>query len=114
MTVTYGAPDNPEFSDSDGWTCVLRYANRQMTIPFYMGRGHNGAEPEVSDVLDCLFSDADGVDGVEFEDWASDYGYDTDSRKAERVYAACRRTRRHLLRLLGEDYGAISLAVHND
>lgn len=42
---------------------------------------------KVEEVLDCLASDAAGYDNArDFEDWASEYGYDPDSRKAEGIY----------------------------
>lgn len=45
--------------------------------------------PSVVDVMACLASDASALDCVSFEEWAGDFGYDTDSRKAEGVYNAC-------------------------
>lgn len=45
--------------------------------------------PDLADVLYSLASDADVLDAGGFEEWASNYGYDTDSRKAEAVYRAC-------------------------
>lgn len=43
--------------------------------------------PELSSVLDCIASDCAGYESARhFEDWASEYGYDTDSRKAEYAY----------------------------
>lgn len=45
--------------------------------------------PDLADVLYSLVSDADVIDAGGFEDWASNYGYDTDSRKAEATYRDC-------------------------
>lgn len=45
--------------------------------------------PAMADVLSCLCLDADVIDYVRFEDWASELGYDPDSRKAEATYRAC-------------------------
>lgn len=45
--------------------------------------------PALVDVLYCLVADAGALDYATFEDWASEYGYDTDSRKAEAAYRAC-------------------------
>lgn len=47
------------------------------------------APPTVVDVLASLCLDAGALDYAGFEDWASEYGYDTDSRKANSVYRAC-------------------------
>lgn len=60
--------------------------------------------PNPDDVLDGLRSDASGVyDARDFEDWASNYGYDTDSRKAEETYRSCQKIARDLEKLLGRE-----------
>ena len=43
------------------------------------------------------------VNAWSFEDWAGDYGYDADSRSAERTYRAIGSQVDDLRRLLGED-----------
>lgn len=45
--------------------------------------------PDAVDVLWSLTRDADVLDAGGFENWASDYGFDADSRKAEATYRAC-------------------------
>jgi hypothetical protein len=45
--------------------------------------------PKPLDVLSSLVLDAAALDCRDFEEWASDLGYDTDSRKAEAIYRAC-------------------------
>ncbi len=45
--------------------------------------------PDPCDVLYSLIMDADILNAGTFESWASDYGYDTDSRKAKDTYDAC-------------------------
>jgi len=45
--------------------------------------------PDLADVLYSLSMDADVLNSGSFENWASEYGYDTDSRKAESIYRAC-------------------------
>lgn len=56
--------------------------------------------PTAEEVLDCLASEASAMD-QSFEDWASDFGYDVDSRKAEKAYNACREQGFALRKLLG-------------
>lgn len=108
MGAKYGAPDNETFRDSDGWTCTLKRGRKRMTVPFYMGRGHAGKEPTAADVLACLLSDASSADSArDFGDFARDFGYDTDSRKAEAVYRACKRTSVKLHRFLGDRFDAL-------
>lgn len=45
--------------------------------------------PDVVDVIACVMSEVSAIDCKDFEDWASNYGYDTDSRKAEGIYRMC-------------------------
>lgn len=45
--------------------------------------------PAPEDVVYSLVSDSDALDSPNFESWASDQGYDTDSRAAERTYQSC-------------------------
>lgn len=53
--------------------------------------------PTVADVLPALLMDgAAFMDAQTFEDWAADFGYDEDSRKAERDYHTCDATGRKL------------------
>jgi hypothetical protein len=92
MKATPGTtePTPPGVEGMDPWTVELEYSGRKMVLPFYMGKGHNGACPDTHEVLECVILDANGVDeSVGFEDWASQYGYDPDSRKAERIYKEC-------------------------
>jgi hypothetical protein len=97
---------NPHMTDmpagSAHWRCTLRYRGRQMTCPFSQGPAIC-REPTAEDLLECLLMDASGADQP-FEDWAGDYGYDTDSRKAERTHNACVAQTEKLKRLLGEDF----------
>jgi hypothetical protein len=88
----------------DHWKCRFRCQKRSMTVIFSKGVGHNGAPPTADEVLDCLASDAASVDNASsFEDWASDFGYDTDSRKALRTYKTCERQAAKLKALLGDE-----------
>ncbi len=45
--------------------------------------------PDLADVMHCLVLDASVLDCGGFENWAADFGYDTDSRKAEATYRQC-------------------------
>jgi len=55
------------------------------------------------DVLYCLAMDADVENQGSFEEWASNYGYDEDSRKAEKIYRACKEQTDDLKRVLGAE-----------
>jgi hypothetical protein len=88
---------------STHWKCRLRRGDKRFTVYFSMGPAHS-REPEVADVLDCLASDASGIENAKtFEDWAGEYGYDTDSRRAERTYRICVKQAEKLKQFLGDD-----------
>lgn len=57
--------------------------------------------PLLRDVLYSLVLDAGVINAGSFENWASDYGYDTDSRKAEETYNQCLTIGRQLRALIG-------------
>jgi len=60
--------------------------------------------PELDNVLDCLRSDSECWENSRnFEDFCSELGYDTDSRKAESIYKACGEIAKELKFLLGSD-----------
>lgn len=106
MTAT-PADANPNMTDmpagSSHYRCRIRHDGRSMTVLFSMGPAHT-KPPTLPDVLDCLASDASGLENANgFEDWASEYGYDIDSRKAERIYHVVERQAEKLNRLLGDD-----------
>jgi hypothetical protein len=98
------ADNNPNMDNSAAmhhWRCTLKAGRSRWTVPFSMGSAllH---EPTSAEVLDCLASDASGYENAHsFEDWCSDYGYDTDSRKAERTYRVLGQQAHKLKKLLG-------------
>lgn len=47
-------------------------------------------EPSIADVVRAVISDAQAGTAETFEEFASDFGYDSDSREAERIYMACK------------------------
>lgn len=71
-----------------------------LDTPWKQGLGHTG-EPNVRDVLDSLVSDAQAYQTASsFEDFADEFGYDRDSRRAERTYLACGDLAKRLLAFL--------------
>lgn len=83
------------------WSCEISRNGESMTVPFFQGEAHTG-EPEAKEVLDCLASDASGAD-QSFEDWADDYGYSTDSRRAYSTWEQIRAQTADLVRVLGDE-----------
>ncbi len=103
-------------NERDGWRCrswrvTVRYHGRRLTTDFHQGMALE-REPTAADVVSSLCSDAHTVDGQSFEDFCSDFGYDTDSRKAESIYKACRKMAPKVRRLLREDFETFANAEH--
>jgi len=98
---------NPHMADmpagSTHWRCKFTHSSRRLTVRFSMGPALTG-EPIASAVLDCLASDAAGVANAQgFEEWASEYGYDSDSRTAEKIYRTIEGQARRLEGFLGSE-----------
>jgi hypothetical protein len=107
VRMTSERTDNPNMdsaSNMDHWKCIVRRGNVRMTVYFSQGYGHNRQAPELSSVLDCLASDSSSIENASsFESWASDFGYSTDSRTAEKTFKACERQAQALKRFLGSE-----------
>lgn len=140
VSGAYRVDSNPNMPDSDNmdhWKVTLvrgvlkegfdtwhgykgklgacQYTKRKLTVYFSMGYGHHGAEPKAAEVLSCLADDASGSDDHSFEDWCSEYGYDTDSRKAERIWKACQHSAKRLRSFLGDDlYGELLYSTERE
>ena len=105
--------DGPDYRrDEQGWehhayTLRVYYGDRYMDTPWKQGLGITD-DPDIESVLESLASDAAGyVNAQDFEDWASEYGYDTDSRKAFALYEEVGRQTDNLRGMLAEDFDAI-------
>jgi len=110
-------PDSSEWSrDADHWKVKLRYGKRSMSFYYSKGSGHHGEEPTVSEVLCCLAIDASTTDNAaSFEEWADEFGFDRDSRKAEKTWKSCTKQNASLKRVLGDDlYTALLEAEEGD
>lgn len=88
---------------ADRFENKTRTFSQKMTVTFSMGYGHNGKAPKADEVIDCLASDSNSVDQSDFEEWCSELGYDSDSRKAEKTYKACEHIAKRLKSFLGSD-----------
>lgn len=79
--------------DGDGWehfayVVQLETDDHDMSVPWMQGLGitENPAN-QAAEIVDSLISDVWGYQQAgSFEEWAGEYGYDTDSRKAEKIY----------------------------
>lgn len=99
------ASRNPNIDDmpagSRHWICDIDCGGRGMSVHFSQGPAHKDP-PTAADVLDCLASDASGYDNAgSFEDWCAEYGFDSDSRRAERTHRNVGRQAEALREILG-------------
>jgi hypothetical protein len=79
-----------KFVDQKGWVAAVAYAANRCKV-----------QPCLADVLHSLISDGTAYfTHSTFEDWAADYDYDTDSRKALATYEQCIDIGRKLARAL--------------
>lgn len=90
----------------DFWDSIRNTEIRTMPFDAYNTRANKelaakkkAAVPSVYDVLACLTKYDPGT----FEDFCSNYGYDEDSRTAERVYFAVQKEYAQLARLFTPD-----------
>ena len=67
------------------WECE----HGKESVNYTFALGGKAILPDPVDVVWSLTQDADVIDAGGFEEWAGNYGYDTDSRKAEGIYRAC-------------------------
>lgn len=98
--VRYGSnePTPDGFVEFNPWTVTLRRKRRQLSVPFYTGPAIT-EDPDVHNVLDCILSDALAGE-QDFEDFARDYGYDEDSRRAYTTWEACGKMAERVRRFL--------------
>lgn len=82
---------------------TLKHGPKRFTT-FYSAGSGAPEPPEADEVLDSLASEASSYeDSRDFEDWAANNEYDTDSRRAERMYHAVKGIAEKLKNFLGED-----------
>ena len=82
----------------DIYNITLRRGERSYTFQFgqsIANSGKKGTSPVPYDVLSCLTKRSPGL----FEEFCSDFGYDTDSRRAESTYQKVMEEWLHLTRL---------------
>lgn len=101
---------NPNMEDQDWaagathYRCIIANSwQATMEVPFSQGAALTD-EPTLPRVLDCLAMDAASIENArDFEAWAAEFGYDTDSRKAERIFNICTEQAGELRELLGAE-----------
>lgn len=70
--------------------------------------------PSFWEVLHCLIMDISNIEDHTFESWCADYGFDSDSRSAEKTFNACRDTLPLVRRLLGQGFDEVRALDEDD
>lgn len=93
-----------EWNDSAfHYKVTLRKGPKRMLVYWSAGSGVP-EPPKVDEILDNIAADAASFENARsFEDWAGEYGYDTDSRKAEKIYRTVGDQAKKLKQLLGDE-----------
>jgi hypothetical protein len=101
-------PNNPYMigGNMDHWKTTLRMEKRTYTFFFSMGKGWNGVEPPVTEVLESMRANMSYIrDGYTYEDFIHSIGVD-DSAAERRGWKAMLKDYARMERLLGEKFGA--------
>lgn len=90
------------FSDDKQTRDIYRFTlsrnGKSYTAKFGQSIANAGQEPTAYDILSCITK----YDPYTFENFCADFGYDSDSRKAEKIYHACCREYAGVVRVFGD------------
>lgn len=76
---------------------INKTTGKSMTVRFFNSLMESGKRVTAYDVLACLTKNDVGT----FEQFCWEFGYDTDSRRAERTYKACKKEYTNVTRVFG-------------
>lgn len=71
---------------------------KSWTLEFYQSISEGSKKPSIYDVLACVTKYDPGT----FEEFCDEFGYDEDSRKAERIWKAVKKEYKNVCRLFGD------------
>lgn len=72
------------------WECENGFeASWHENCKHFSRKNKTPLSPDIESVVYSLLLDGNAIDHPDFESWACNCGYDTDSRKAEAIYRTC-------------------------
>lgn len=80
---------------------ILERGNKKMKFDFWdsIYNTQNGKKPTVYDVIACL----EWYEIEDFENFCLEFGYDTDSIKALKIYLKCQKQQKELFEIIPEE-----------
>lgn len=97
-SVNYGKHFADDKESRYIFNITLKRNRKQYTFNFGQSLASGSEEPTMYDILTCL----EKYESRDFEDFCSNYGYDTDSIKALKTYKAVDREYKAVNRLFGD------------
>lgn len=94
----YGPVEWDKDYDHYRFPVTLRKDGKSMRVLFTQSRAQGSTPPDEYDIITCITKSDPGS----FEDFCAEFGYDSDSRSAERIYKAVKREWENVLRVFGE------------
>lgn len=102
----YAEPHGPWIeNERTHWEVTLTHNGQSITSPFNQGSAHS-TPPDAQTVASCLALDAQ-CGTMEFEEFASEFGYDSDSRSAYAAWETCRATELRMRRMFGDKFDTL-------
>ena len=96
--VNYGKHFQDDKEERYIFNITLKRNGKKYTFNFGQSIAAGDKEPTMYDILTCL----EKYESIDFEDFCSNYGYDTDSIKAFKTYKAVDREYKAVVRLFGD------------
>lgn len=95
----YGSVDwDNKDHDHYRFLVTIRKDGKSMRVMYTQSVAQGSTPPDEYDIIACITKNDPGS----FEDFCSEFGYDTDSRSAERTYKAVKREWGKVIRVFGE------------
>lgn len=110
---TFGIEMSAQYKGIEGdqyrWEITLKRGGHSYTFGYGAGMAHkNEGKPDLKTVFYCIQSDS-AAGSLSFEEFCSEFGYDEDSRNAEKTWKACQEAHAKMEELLGfADTGSLT------
>ena len=114
ITATYTGSKPAPWNGDANWNhhkIRVYYKGRRLEFDFWasLAKPEVRSPREVLDAFECFLSDA--ISGnQDFEEFCSEFEYDTDSRKAEKTWKACKSSYSKFKRVFGDSFDIYKLA----